>query len=226
MKCNGSDTINGEMSRESLAFPPSQSQSHTAWRGDSPLRDAARLRLVKACERCILRDGLEATTLASVASEAGVSRPTVYRYFVDRDALVQATLRRGGRSLAEDLALHLEGIEGAGPKAVEAMLFVVDRVHRDPLLSSIWTAASLDAHTLGRMLDPDEVELARVALASLERQAGWSPVEAEEAVRFMLRLLQSLLLTPGREKEPARQREFLVRRMLPGLGLEIDHPPS
>ena len=49
---------------------------------------AARDRLVDAAEACIDRFGVGKTTLDDVATEARVSRATVYRYFQNRDELV------------------------------------------------------------------------------------------------------------------------------------------
>lgn len=46
-----------------------------------------RANLLDAAERRILRQGLEHTSVADIAEEAGVTRMTLYRYFRDRDAI-------------------------------------------------------------------------------------------------------------------------------------------
>ncbi|UCC23190.1 MAG: helix-turn-helix transcriptional regulator, partial [Planctomycetota bacterium] len=53
------------------------------WGGSPPPGDdaEARRRLLEATRRCIERLGPERVTLGDVAKEAGVTRPTVYRYF-------------------------------------------------------------------------------------------------------------------------------------------------
>src|SRR4051794_24576042 len=49
--------------------------------------DARRTDILDAAERRFLRNGLEHTTIADIAEEAGVTRMTLYRYFRDRDTI-------------------------------------------------------------------------------------------------------------------------------------------
>ncbi len=53
-----------------------------------------REQLLDALERCFDRFGIRKTTLADVAEEAGVSRTTIYRYFPDRQALIDQVVLR------------------------------------------------------------------------------------------------------------------------------------
>ena len=46
---------------------------------------AAKARLMDAAEECFDRYGVVKTTMDDIAKTAGVSRPTVYRHFDDRD---------------------------------------------------------------------------------------------------------------------------------------------
>jgi len=55
---------------------------------ESASTDDARERILTAAERCIDRHGIRKTTIDDIASEVGLSRPSVYRYFVDRDDLL------------------------------------------------------------------------------------------------------------------------------------------
>jgi AcrR family transcriptional regulator len=45
--------------------------------------DDARERILAAGERCIDRRGIRKTTMDDIASEVGLSRPSVGRYFAD-----------------------------------------------------------------------------------------------------------------------------------------------
>ena len=66
--------------------------------------DAARQRLLDAAETCIDRFGLAKTTVEDIATEAKVSRATIYRYFDNRDELVLAVVLRSlDRSADGDL---------------------------------------------------------------------------------------------------------------------------
>ena len=55
--------------------------------------------LVEATGLCIQRHGLDDTTTARIAEQAGVSVGSLYQYFGDKDALIAALLER----LAEDI---------------------------------------------------------------------------------------------------------------------------
>jgi AcrR family transcriptional regulator len=195
------------------AAPPSAS-----WAGDSPLRGAARQRLIEAAGRCLARDGLAATTLSSVASEAGVSRPTVYRYFEDVHALILATMLEAGRALGVDLAQHLRAFREPRRMALEAMLFVLAEVPRSPLLSAMWSSTVLDAEMLADFTRPRVVAMAREALDRLVQAAGWNDEEAEECIEWMLRVLLSLLVAPAPERSAEELRGLLERRLTPVLG--------
>src|ERR1700727_4094134 len=59
----------------------------------------ARERILAAAERCIDRHGIRKTTMDDVAGEVGLSRPSVYRYFADRDDLLIELITRPARAL-------------------------------------------------------------------------------------------------------------------------------
>lgn len=192
--------------------------SRGSWAGDPPLRAAARRRLIEAASRCVVRDGLDATSLSSVAAEAGVSRPTVYRYFDDRQALLLATVLHAGRALGDDLRRHLRAFRGEPRRmAVEAMLYVLAEVPRNPLLAAVWGSTLLDAEMLAAFTGAEVLAIAREATEELVRAAGWSDAEADEALEWMLRVLLSLLVAPTRARSDAALRGLLERRLLPAL---------
>jgi len=198
------------------AEPPRPAAS---WAGDSPLPGAARERLLEAATRCIARDGIDGLSMAGVATEAGVSRPTVYRYFADRRALLEATLFYAGRSLADAIGERLRGHASPAEKAVEAVLFVHGEIPRDPVLGALWGATRLDAFAVAGITRPTAVAWACHAVKDLVQSAGWSRDEAEEAVETMLRMLLSLLAAPEPRRSEADLRAYLMRRLVPALGL-------
>jgi len=209
-----------------MSTPPGAVGTRAAWAGDPPQRAAARQRLLEATVRCVVRDGLAATGISSVAAEAGVSRPTVYRYFEDRHALILATLLHAGRALGADLARHLRAVREPDRMAIEAMRYVLGEVPRNALLAAMWNSTVLDAAMLADFTRPDIVAMARDALGGLVAAAGWSDAEADEAVELMLRVLLSLLVAPAPERSGAELRGFLERRLLPALGLARTSPKT
>ena len=197
---------------------PEPPRAAPSWAGDSPLPGAARERLLEAAARCVARDGLPGLSMAALAEEAGVSRPTVYRYFPDRGAAIEATLFHAGRGLAASLAEQLRRHATPAQKAVEAMVFVLDEIPRDPVLGALWGATLLDAFAVAGITRPTAVSWARHALKDLVQAAGWSADEAVEAVETMLRMLLSLLAAPEPRRSQAELRGFLMRRLVPALG--------
>lgn len=191
----------------------------TAWAGDSPHRGAARERLLQAAGRCVVRDGLQATSLSSVAAEAGVSRPTVYRYFADRHALLRATAHEASRSLSRDLAEYLRAFRDPARMVVEAHLFVRRELPQRPLLEAFWRSAALDAALLADVTRADAVRIAREALDRLVRAAGWSEAEATERIEWMLRVLLTFMVAPGPPRSEDALRDLLNRYLVPSLGV-------
>ena len=55
--------------------------------------DAQRARIRAAARRVAARRGLAATGLARVAAEAGISRPALYHYYTDKNALLRDVAR-------------------------------------------------------------------------------------------------------------------------------------
>jgi AcrR family transcriptional regulator len=126
------------MSPRRLRRQPPRPARARAWAGDPPtLHAAARERLLDAAVRCIARDGMPGANIAAVAAEAGVSRPTVYRYFADQQALVDATLLHAGRDLTERLGARLRRLGAPAEMAVEAVRFVLREIPREPVLGAI-----------------------------------------------------------------------------------------
>lgn len=196
------------------------SRAARSWAGDSPLPGAARERLLEAAARCIAQGGLPGLSMAAVAAEAGVSRPTVYRYFEDRSALLEATLFYAGRSLADAIGGELRRHATPAEKAVEAVLFVYSQIPRDPVLGALWGATVLDAFAVAGITRRTAVTWARQAVKDLVQAADWSADEADEAVEVMLRFLLSLLAAPEPRRSEPELHEFLMRRLVPALGLD------
>ena len=158
--------------------------------------------------------------IAAVATEAGVSRPTVYRYFADHQALVDATLLHAGRDLTERLGAQLRRLADAGgdgrrggalrapgdPARARARRDVERRRCSTP---ARWPASPGARRSIG----------AGTRVKDLVRAAGWSAEAADEAVEVMLRMLLSLLAAPEPRRSDAALRAFLMRRLVPALGL-------
>ena len=128
--------------------------------------DDARERILAAAERCIDRHGIRKTTMDDVACEVGLSRPSVYRYFADRDDLLIELITRHARALLARARKSISRQGSLPDQIVEAILHTADHGRRDPLTRHI--------------LDPDGTSLGKrmVASGASERCRAemWDPV--------------------------------------------------
>ena len=96
--------------------------------------EEARKQIMVAAEKVFQRYGVAKTTMDDIGREAGVSRPTVYRYFGDRDTLISALIERRSRMLFGKARKFLLTHDTFADQLVEGLIFLVDRGRRDPLV--------------------------------------------------------------------------------------------
>jgi AcrR family transcriptional regulator len=114
--------------------------------------DDPRDRILAAAGRCIERHGIRKTTMDDIASEVGMSRPSVYRYFADRDDLLIELISLHARALV-DRAHKSMSRQGSLPdQIIEGLLYIADHARRDPLTRHV--------------IDPDGTNLSRRMIAS------------------------------------------------------------
>jgi AcrR family transcriptional regulator len=196
-----------------------RSKQREAWDGDPPQRTAARERLLDVAALCVARDGIVGTGIAHVALEAGVSRPTVYRYFKDREELIRSVLLQAGLRLANEVQEQIQVFADPAEKVVEATLFTLRAIRENPVLRQVWQPAMFDANVLHGFTQPASITFARIAFTEIIETARWDETEAAEAMEFMLRVMLSLLAAPEPARSEQELREFLTRRLVPALGL-------
>src|ERR1700688_4960647 len=88
--------------------------------------DDARERILAAAERCIDRHGIRKTTMDDVACEVGLSRPSVYRYFADRDDLLIELITRHARALLDRARKSVSRQSGLPDQIVERILYTAE----------------------------------------------------------------------------------------------------
>jgi len=86
-------------------------------------KEVRRRELIDATIKCIARKGLGNTTLADVASEAGLSQGIVNLHFKRKDNLLTETLR----SLADEYhEQFMQTLEASGPNPAEQLLALME----------------------------------------------------------------------------------------------------
>ena len=125
----------------------------------------AREHILAAAKRCIDRHGIRKTTMDDIACEVGLSRPSIYRYFTDRDDLLIELITRHGRALLGRAHKVISRQTTLEDQIVESLLYIADHARRDPIMR--------------RSIDPDSTNLGRrmIASAALEmlRAEWWNP---------------------------------------------------
>jgi AcrR family transcriptional regulator len=117
---------------------------------------------VAAAERCIDRHGIRKTTIDDIASEVGLSRPSVYRYFADRDDLLIELIARHARALLDRARKSMSRKSSFSDQVIEGLLYIADHGRRDPLTRY---AIDPDGTHLGRrMIASGTLELLRAEL--------------------------------------------------------------
>jgi AcrR family transcriptional regulator len=190
----------------------------------------ARERILAAAERCIDRHGIRKTTMDDVASEVGLSRPSVYRYFADRDDLLIELITRHARAI-NDLAHKSMSRQSSLPdQIVEGLLYIADHGRRDPLTRHV---IDPDGTNLGRrMITSGTSEMIRAELWDPFLDAAFSNEELPRGltrldIHFLLGNLAKMVvrgLEDG-EGDLKRYRSILRRFVAPafaGSNAQVD----
>lgn len=136
--------------------------------------EAAQAHFIDAAEACFERYGVAKTTMEDIAKMAGVSRPTVYRHFSDRDSLILAVIMRRSRSLIGKAQTFIRRHERFEDQLVEGLLFLVKTGRKDPFVRIL--------------VSPEHLELAHQILGATDAVIDlnlemWQPILAEAAAR-------------------------------------------
>ncbi|MCV7314980.1 TetR/AcrR family transcriptional regulator [Mycolicibacillus parakoreensis] len=160
----------------------------------------------------------ETVGMNEIARAAGCSRATVYRYFENREALHRAYVHREARALNRLLTERLAEITDPRTRLVSGMTEAIALVRRDPALSS-WFART--GPLGGEMADRSEVIIAMVAafLEQLQPDAAPMGPDAQRRARWVVRVMTSLLVFPGRDEaeEAAMLTEFVAPLVVPSV---------
>lgn len=191
------------------------------WGGRPPATELeARQRIVDATAACIDRFGIQKTTLSDVASELGVTRQTVYRYFPKLTDIVGEVAAQGAESFVDQMIEHLQGVASPAEAVVEGVLFSVRTIPTEPRLSLLLQVS--DDGAFGR--GATSVMAVQYGAEMLRRypvdwsDAGLDEDDLEGLAELIMRLLTSLLENPS---EPARTddelRAWLRKWIAPAL---------
>ena len=174
---------------------------------------STRDRILDAAETCLQRDGIRRTTVAAVATEAGLSRAYVYRFFADKATLVSAALIRRDESFWADADQRVESASSIAGMVAEAVLLSREA----PLGSLALQLAEAEpleyAAVMGTYVADIVPGLSDFWVDQLrrakDRGAITADLDIEVAAEWVIRAVVSLVGIPGRVVD-ADDRDSLV----------------
>ncbi len=191
---------------------------HHGWQGDPPPTEAlARERIIAATTRCIERMGVPKTTLSDVAEEVGVTRQTVYRYFPSLADLLSAVAETGAADYVARMEAHLAQAATPIEAVVEATVFALEEIPREPRIGLLLEADDQDLFGRG-VTSALGFDLGARVLQGIDvdwQSAGIvSDADFEALAEVMMRLMGSFLQHPPATPRSTDEVRAFVRRWL------------
>jgi AcrR family transcriptional regulator len=169
-------------------------------------------RILDAAEELFTRHDPGSVGMNEIAKAAGCSRATLYRYFENREALRIAYVARETHRLSE--SIDVDGIEDPRERLVAGIVNTLRLVRESPALSA-WFATA--APPLGAELAEQSDAITALATAFVTSLGDDHPVNVAGRGRWLVRVITSLLIFPGRDEadERAMLTEFVAPVVVP-----------
>lgn len=187
--------------------------------------EAAQAHFLDAAEACFERYGVAKTTMEDIAKMAGVSRPTVYRHFADRETLIVAVVMRRARSLIGKAQAFIRRQATLEDQLIEGLLYLVRTGRKDSFVRLL--------------VNPEHLEFAQQIISATDAAVDlthemWEPIlkealdrgELDPALDFYdiarwlthveLILVGRFDLSPDDNEVRDMLRTFLVPAFMPG----------
>lgn len=190
------------------------------WLG-SRRAEVAADRILDAAGELFAHNDVSSVGMNEIAHAAGCSRATLYRYFENREALHTAYVHREAYRLHEHMTELIGGISDPRERLLEGLTTSMRLVRESPALSS-WFATT-DSPIGAEMAEQSEVVQALTSGFLLSLRPD-DPHVVHRRARWLVRVLTSLLIFPGRDAEDERAilEEFVVPLVCPS---ETDTAP-
>jgi AcrR family transcriptional regulator len=171
-------------------------------------------RILDAADQLFAQKEAATVGMHEIASAAGCSRATLYRYFENREALYTAYVHRESYRLYREMTDQLTALQDPRERLVVGILTSLRNVRESPALSS-WFAMTQ------RPIGGDIAEQSEVIRALTEAfvisLAPDDPKLVTHRARWLVRVITSLLVFPGHDEadERAMIEEFVVPIVVP-----------
>ncbi|MEH6550698.1 MAG: TetR/AcrR family transcriptional regulator [Pseudomonadales bacterium] len=193
--------------------------SKSLWSGNRPASATdAKQRLCEAALECIKRNGLEKTSMSDIAKEAGVSRPTLYKYFKSKNDVFFAAIDAVAFSFAESVVRHAREFATVEERVIETIIYVVTELPRHRHLSLVINNECAAALSSRAFSDEATLVFSKMTAGPLIEIRPDLEEQGAEITEVMSRFAISMIAFPGRySTDLAGLRELIRKRILPGL---------
>jgi AcrR family transcriptional regulator len=162
-------------------------------------------RILDAAGELFIKKEAATVGMHEIASAAGCSRATLYRYFENRDALYTAYVHRESYRLYREMTDQIMSVVDPRERLIEGMLSSLRNVRESP-----------QRPIGGEMAEQSQVikALTEAFVISLGPD---EPHLVEHRARWLVRVMTSLLVFPGHDEADERSmlEEFVVPTVLP-----------
>jgi AcrR family transcriptional regulator len=156
----------------------------------------------------------EAATVGmhEIASAAGCSRATLYRYFENREALYTAYVHR--EALYREMTDQITALVDPRERLIEGMIASLRNVRESPALAS-WFATT--QRPIGAEMAEESEVIKALTEAFVISLGPDNPELVAHRSRWLVRVMTSLMLFPGHNEDDERAmlEEFVVPIVLP-----------
>jgi AcrR family transcriptional regulator len=184
------------------------------WAGSAPASDEEAIaRILTAAGKGIDEHGAD-ISIADVARTLGVTRQTVYRYFPSTEALLVAAAVHAADDFLERLAAHLRGVTDPAEAVTEGIATALEWLPKDKHIGLLLQSGQAMTHTESVTSDI----AVQFAMAMLHRfdvdwaAAGFDEDGLDELAEYLLRIIQSFVIDPGRPPRTGVQLRNYLRR--------------
>lgn len=158
----------------------------------------------------------EAATVGmhEIASAAGCSRATLYRYFENREALYTAYVHREAYRLYREMTDQITALVDPRERLIEGMIASLRNVRESPALAS-WFATT--QRPIGAEMAEESEVIKALTEAFVISLGPDNPELVAHRSRWLVRVMTSLMLFPGHDEDDERAmlEEFVVPIVLP-----------
>lgn len=171
-------------------------------------------RILDAAEELFTQQDPGSVGMNEIARAAGCSRATLYRYFENREALRTAYVNRETYRLFDAIKEKISGIAHPRERLSAGIVTTLQLVRESPALSA-WFATTQPP--IGAELAEQSDVITALAAAFLNSLGADDPVVIEKRARWLVRVITSLLIFPGRDvaDEQAMVDEFVIPIVVP-----------